>query len=269
MKKRIVPKKGMPLLPRTLEKFRLEVTALLVVGHDWNPKSAAKAVRRWDKYVRRRWKEGKPPCAVADHLSKWKKEGAVCPCKGRKRDCSRCGGKGVGGDGSRRHSSFHSSRRDAENPKEGELFESKRGNRWRIKEIRGDRFYVENEGRKTPGVLAWSKRNIEGMKLVEGEKSPQLSLFKAAMHQDPPGRRGKRKTFIQSILFHKRRFTIARAKAWARRHGFRFGKVDVQKNYYRLRQVDPKLVKVRATITMAPGILGVVANMKVRKSGRG
>lgn len=279
--KKIIPKKGMPLLARTLEKFRLEVTALLVVGHGWTPKAATKAVKRWDRYVRRRWKEGKPPCAVADHLSKWKKEGSVCPCKGpdrrgsgKARDCARCDarrarGKGDGGRSSGRSSSspfFHRDARDpsrdADNPKEGELFESKRGNRWRIVSIDGDRYFVESEGRKTPGRLAWSRSNIRGMKTVEskGASSPgQLSLF-----GNDPGRRfgGRRKSIIQTVLFHRKRFSVLKAKTWARRHGFRFGKVDTTKNYYRLRQIDPKKVKVRATITLAPGILAIVGNKR-------
>lgn len=246
-RKKVIPKRGMPLLARTFPKFQLEVTALLVVGHGWTPKAATKAVRRWDKYVRRRWKEGKPPCAVADHLSKWRKEGSVCPCKGKKRDCARCR-RGRGRVG-----------RDAENPQEGELFESKRGNRWRVVSVEGDRYYVENEGRKTPGKLAWSRSNIKGMKMIEGKGPAQLSLFR-----DPSRSPSKGARFVQSLIFDRKVFTSAKAKAWALRHRFKASKIHATAQSYRIRQVSPlslrflKGSKIR-TITLTKGVKAVIA----------
>lgn len=255
-KTKVIPKRGMPLLPRSLPQFRLEVTALLMVGHGWSKKRALSGVQRWSKYVAKRWKQGKPPCAVADHLSKWDREKTVCPCH-RKR---RCPGRKSGRGGRRARSS-----RDADNPKEGEVYESKRGNRWRVSSVDGEKISVESAGRKTPGRLLWSRSNLRGMREVEGESRPkQLSLFG---HDPPANRRQKTayskrraKTVVQTILFPKRRFTTAKAKAWAKKHGYRYGKVDVTKNYLRLRQLDPKKVKVRATVTLAKGVLAVIGS---------
>lgn len=43
----------------------------------------------------------------------------------------------------------------------------------------------------------------------------------------------------QSLVFRRSRFSPSTAKAWAKAHGFRYGKVDVQANTIRLRQFDP------------------------------
>lgn len=253
-KTKVIPKRGMPLLPRSLAQFKLEVTALLMVGHRWSEKRSRAAVKRWSRYVAKRWKQGKPPCAVADHISRWDHEKAVCPCH-RKRRCP--GGKGG------RRSKRKGTSRDADNPKEGEIYESKRGNRWRVSNVDGERVYVESAGRKAPGRLQWSRSNLKGMREVDGEKPRQLSLF----GNDPNPRRGRKSggrsrrkvgTVVQTILFPKRRFTVAKAKMWAKKHGYRYGKVDTTKNYHRLRQLDPKKVKVRATITISKDILAII-----------
>lgn len=67
------------------------------------------------------------------------------------------------------------------------------------------------------------------------------------------GRRVKRRKFrrgpatranyggskVQTLLFERGRFTVERAKAWARKHGFRDNSVDVTADYIRLRQAAP------------------------------
>ena len=46
-------------------------------------------------------------------------------------------------------------------------------------------------------------------------------------------------TEVQSLLFPVALWTVARAKAWAKRNGKRYGDVDVTEQYVRLRQADP------------------------------
>lgn len=55
------------------------------------------------------------------------------------------------------------------------------------------------------------------------------------------GKKGPRggRTEIQSLLFPRPQWTVARAKAWAKRNDFRRGDVDVTEGYVRLRQRDP------------------------------
>lgn len=45
------------------------------------------------------------------------------------------------------------------------------------------------------------------------------------------------------MAFNKASFTRAEAKSWAKDHGFSAGKVDSQKNYWRIRQLDPRDMK--------------------------
>lgn len=44
---------------------------------------------------------------------------------------------------------------------------------------------------------------------------------------------------VQTLLFPKDKFTVTSAKAWARKHGKKSGKVDVTEKYIRLRQLSP------------------------------
>ena len=41
---------------------------------------ALRLVIRWDRMVRLRHSQGKPPCNVADHILRYERAGAVCPC---------------------------------------------------------------------------------------------------------------------------------------------------------------------------------------------
>src|SRR5208337_1920074 len=47
--------------------------------------------------------------------------------------------------------------------------------------------------------------------------------------------------------------------AWAKSHGYKFGKVDITDQYIRIRQFDPKGLKVKRTKTLGRGIRAVVA----------
>lgn len=45
---------------------------------------------------------------------------------------------------------------------------------------------------------------------------------------------------VQTLLFPRPDFTESAAKAWAKSHDMRYGKVDSTANYHRLRQREPE-----------------------------
>jgi hypothetical protein len=65
---------------------------------------------------------------------------------------------------------------------------------------------------------------------------------------------------VQSLLFSRADgWTVDKAKAWAKSHGYKHGKADVTDQYIRIRQFDPKGFKVIRTIMFGNGIRAVVA----------
>lgn len=69
-------------------------------------------------------------------------------------------------------------------------------------------------------------------------------------------------TKVQSLQFDKDLFTADEAKAWARQHGFRYGKVDLgQGNWLRLRQADPEHFRPSTfrVISFRDGVQAVIA----------
>jgi hypothetical protein len=69
-------------------------------------------------------------------------------------------------------------------------------------------------------------------------------------------------TKVQSLQFDKDLFTAAEAKAWAKAHGFRYGKVDLgQGNWLRLRQADPENFRPSTfrVIPLREGVQAVIA----------
>lgn len=68
----------------------------------------------------------------------------------------------------------------------------------------------------------------------------------------------------QSLLFSRAAgWTTSKSKAWAKAHGYRYGKVDVTDQYIRIRQFDPKGSKVQRTVPFGRGIRAVVAREDV------
>lgn len=67
-----------------LPRFRREVVALLVAARTGAQRldstAALRLVIRWDRMVRLRHSQGKPPCNVVDHILRYERDGAVCPC---------------------------------------------------------------------------------------------------------------------------------------------------------------------------------------------
>ncbi len=68
---------------------------------------------------------------------------------------------------------------------------------------------------------------------------------------------------IQSLVFDDSRFTLAEARAWAKKNGFKFSKPDIETNTIRFRQRDPEhFVKASFRMMGRPfpsGVQAVVA----------
>ena len=73
-------------------------------------------------------------------------------------------------------------------------------------------------------------------------------------------RRSRPPMSIQALLFDRDAgWTASKAKEWAKSHGYKYGKVHVTDQYVRIRQFDPKGLKVKRTKTLGRGIRAVVA----------
>lgn len=74
----------------------------------------------------------------------------------------------------------------------------------------------------------------------------------------------RKHTHAQSLVFDKEYFTAKKAKAWAKREGFHYGKVHPKKTTIRLRQFDPKFFSKSSfrTIQIAKGVEAVIGKLK-------
>lgn len=151
--------------PRTIERYKREVVALLLAGRHI-PRSRGKLlVKRWDKYVRARWLQGKPPCNVADHIGKFEREKLVKPArdKTKKRLTRTAFARQMRPVATRRSSRAS---RDADNPRMGEIYETRGGSRWQVVSTSDKLITVKRAGHRTEGPYAWGKESLKGMKQV-------------------------------------------------------------------------------------------------------
>ena len=44
---------------------------------------------------------------------------------------------------------------------------------------------------------------------------------------------------IQSVIFNKHYYTFNEAKTFIKKNGYKIGRIDITKNYYRFRQLEP------------------------------
>jgi len=70
---------------------------------------------------------------------------------------------------------------------------------------------------------------------------------------------------IQSVLFEKDQWTVAKAKIWLKAHGYYYGKSDSTTSHIRFRQFDPSSKMRYRTITFGHGIKAVVAFDKKKR----
>lgn len=120
-----------------LARFRREVVGLLVAGHPSRAFDSGRAltlVLKWDRMVRLRHSQGKPPCNVADHILRYERDGAVCPCgapasphasasrdKERCRSCKRLAARSVSRDPESESRAYRQGARDGkEDARRGE-----------------------------------------------------------------------------------------------------------------------------------------------------
>jgi hypothetical protein len=150
--------------PRTIERYRREVVALLRVGRGIPRSRGTLLVKRWDKYVRARWLQGKPPCNVADHIGKFEREKLVKPARDAspKRLTRTAFARQMRPVTTRRGRAS----RDADNPHVGEVYETRGGSRWQVVSTSDKLITVKRAGHRTEGPYAWGKSSLRGMKQV-------------------------------------------------------------------------------------------------------
>ena len=108
----------------------------------------------------------------------------------------------------------------------------------------------------------------DAMRVAQGNQMPDTFVpVRANRGVEPLPARLPRSTVVQTLLFDSSLFNVGQAKSWAKRHGFRFGKVDTgggRASFIRLRQVDPAEIAEGSfrTIRMTDGIEAVIGMPK-------
>ncbi len=71
-------------------------------------------------------------------------------------------------------------------------------------------------------------------------------------------------TQVQTLIFDASKFTAAKAKAWAKQHGFHAGGIDATEDSIRIRQEDPEKFKPGSfrTIELTNGVKAVIGKLK-------
>jgi hypothetical protein len=148
-------------------------------SHRLTGRTALFLVKKWDRYVRTRWSQGKPPCAVADHLVKFEREHLVKPYR-----------------------AYHE-----HDPEVGDIYETRAGNRWKVVGKLEHRIFVDRAPPRGSGILPWSEKNLSGLKKVS--KDTRV-LGGEAANNDPDGyrrrRQWRRKRVRSSRARRSRRF---------------------------------------------------------------
>jgi hypothetical protein len=101
------------------------------------------------------------------------------------------------------------------------------------------------------GGLVWyysSKRRGGVLGILGAEENPRRSSR----------RRGRGRSRVQTLIFPRSRFTPSSAKAWARKHRFKSGKVDITGQSIRIRQLPPGGFSRMRTISLGPSVKAVV-----------
>lgn len=134
--------------------FRRGVAVALVRSHRVSRTDAVKLVKRWHEVILSRWMAGQDVAHVAKHVYKYETQGVVCPCHER-RDCP-----------SRRYG------RDASDPKAGEVYQSKTGNRWVVtgRTPKGH-VLVKRTAPKYNGELQWTPAMLAKLQQVRGAEA--------------------------------------------------------------------------------------------------
>jgi hypothetical protein len=120
-----------------------------------------------------------------------------------------------------------------------------------------------------PAVAHRRRRRAAPKRAARKPAAPVATPRKLAAHAPRKPMR------VQSLLFKRSRYTVAQAVAWARRHGYKYGSVEVEREYIHLRQEAPSHFRVIRTVPFGKGIKAVVgregtgeASMKRDRKGR-
>jgi hypothetical protein len=162
--------------PRSLNRYRREVIALLKVGHKVRSQQALFLIRKWDRQVRAAWRRGKPPCNVADTLYRLCKHTSTKPRFSSERPHPTA-------SHSVRDRGYARTRRDADTPHKGEVFETRAGNRWEVEEVTDKRVKVKRKGHRSEGPFTWGRSTLKGMKSLSGvshAKTPEPASSKSS-----------------------------------------------------------------------------------------
>jgi len=154
------------MIPRTFPMYVREVESLLITARGIRPQVARAVCRDMDEAIESAWRRRQPPCLVAEHLA---------------RSAKRAYG------------------RDAENPKAGEVYETKRGDRWKVEDVSERSVRVRRAGRREgPDSFAWGRGNLKRLRQVgDAPSEPKPRRKKAepavATDRDKSRRRSRRR----------------------------------------------------------------------------
>jgi len=74
-------------------------------------------------------------------------------------------------------------------------------------------------------------------------------------------------TKVQSLVFERWCWTLARAKSWAKRHGYK-DEAEVTERYYRFRQLPTKTYKPVGTVPFMKGLNAIMGCTRIAKSAK-
>jgi hypothetical protein len=122
---------------------------------------------------------------------------------------------------------------------------------------------LQNIANKLKGALEarlqFYINTLKDLLVAKVEKTPE---YKKEVAKDKKKYRAhkakKAKDNVQSVVFDKDMFTVAQAKAWLKKHKYKYGKVDKKANTLRFRQQDPETYSKYRTKRISDGILFVL-----------
>ena len=119
-------------------------------------------------------------------------------------------------------------------------------------------------GGSTPPVAPDPSGRRKGKKGKKGKRPKKNPSLSAKRHRGAKFKRCKKPTHVQSLVFSRGRWTLARARAWAKAHGYKVTKVDMTEKSYRFRQTSPLRVRVVGQKPFLPlkGLTAVIACYK-------
>ena len=119
-------------------------------------------------------------------------------------------------------------------------------------------------GMTEAGLKARGYRAFMKQEAAKEKKAAEAKLKKNPKKRKNPTKQWTTGSEVQTLIFPKAQgFTRAQAKSWAKRNGFKYGKVDETGTSFRLRQREPGSFSTMRTISMGDsGVKAVVGPLK-------